>query len=75
MRPLHAGFMHPERRPKPKRQKAPDFHRAPFKYGVDEGNRTLDHRNHNPALYQLSYVHHIAMTYSIHLPQQKTVKT
>ena len=26
--------------------------------GVTEGDRTLDHRNHNPALYQLSYSHH-----------------
>ena len=26
--------------------------------GVDDGDRTHDHRNHNPALYQLSYVHH-----------------
>ncbi len=26
--------------------------------GVTEGDRTLDHRNHNPALYQLSYGHH-----------------
>ncbi|CAI8969962.1 hypothetical protein EMIT053CA3_90068 [Pseudomonas donghuensis] len=31
-----------------------------LEYGVDDGNRTHDHRNHNPALYQLSYVHHIA---------------
>lgn len=26
--------------------------------GVDDGARTHDHRNHNPALYHLSYVHH-----------------
>ena len=26
--------------------------------GVDDGDRTHDHRNHNPALSQLSYVHH-----------------
>jgi hypothetical protein len=26
-------------------------------YGVGEGVRTLGHRNHNPALYQLSYTH------------------
>ena len=26
--------------------------------GVDEGARTLDNRNHNPGLYQLSYNHH-----------------
>ena len=26
--------------------------------GVDDGARTHDHRNHNPALYQLSYAHH-----------------
>ena len=28
------------------------------KSGVDEGDRTLDRRSHNPELYQLSYVHH-----------------
>jgi hypothetical protein len=32
--------------------------------GVAEGDRTLDHRNHNPVLYQLSYSHH----YSLHSP-------
>ena len=26
--------------------------------GVNDGIRTRDHRNHNPALYQLSYAHH-----------------
>jgi integrase len=31
--------------------------------GVAEGDRTLDHRNHNPALYQLSYSHHIFLNY------------
>jgi hypothetical protein len=25
--------------------------------GVDDGTRTRDSRNHNPGLYQLSYVH------------------
>jgi hypothetical protein len=25
---------------------------------VDDGTRTRDGRNHNPGLYQLSYVHH-----------------
>ena len=28
------------------------------KGGVDDGARTHDGRNHNPGLYQLSYVHH-----------------
>ncbi len=27
-------------------------------YGVNEGDRTLDRRSHNPELYQLSYAHH-----------------
>ena len=27
-------------------------------YGVTDGARTHDHRNHNPGLYQLSYSHH-----------------
>ena len=30
-----------------------------FSYGVDDGARTHDNRNHNPGLYQLSYDHHI----------------
>jgi hypothetical protein len=29
-----------------------------LKGGVDDGARTRDSRNHNPGLYQLSYVHH-----------------
>ena len=33
-------------------------HRFPRKSGVDDGARTHDRRNHNPELYQLSYVHH-----------------
>ena len=32
-----------------------------LEYGVDEGDRTLDTRSHNPVLYQLSYAHHIAL--------------
>ncbi|CAI8827179.1 hypothetical protein EMIT047CA2_240042 [Pseudomonas soli] len=28
---------------------------------MDDGNRTHDNRNHNPALYQLSYAHHNAL--------------
>ena len=27
--------------------------------GVDEGTRTLDNQNHNLALYQLNYIHHM----------------
>ena len=27
-------------------------------YGVGDGTRTHDNRNHNPGLYQLSYTHH-----------------
>lgn len=29
-------------------------------YGVDDGTRTRDTWNHNPVLYQLNYIHHIA---------------
>gem|GEM_PF-1023689 len=36
------------------------------KSGVDEGDRTLDRRSHNPELYQLSYVHHIGTYLSVH---------
>ena len=31
--------------------------------GVDDGDRTHDHRCHKPALYQLSYVHHRKLRY------------
>src|SRR5262245_27898567 len=34
--------------------------RSAAKVGVDDGTRTHDGRNHNPGLYQLSYVHHCA---------------
>ena len=46
-----------------KNKKAPDLTiKAPSKKcGVDDGNRTHDNWNHNPALYQLSYAHHIAL--------------
>ena len=30
-------------------------------YGVGDGTRTHGIRNHNPALYQLSYTHHILL--------------
>lgn len=30
--------------------------------GVDDGARTHDNRNHNPGLYQLSYIHHRIIT-------------
>ncbi len=48
---------------KTQNKKAPDLTiKAPFlEYGVDDGNRTHDNWNHNPALYQLSYAHHIAV--------------
>jgi hypothetical protein len=35
-----------------------DERHAPGENGVDDGTRTHDDRNHNPGLYQLSYVHH-----------------
>ena len=28
-----------------------------LRFGVDDGTRTHDNRDHNPGLYQLSYVH------------------
>ena len=34
------------------------FELIQYKYGVTDGARTRDHRNHNPGLYQLSYNHH-----------------
>ena len=30
-------------------------------YGVGDGTRTRDTRNHNPMLYQLNYIHHSKM--------------
>ena len=37
-----------------------------LKTGVNDGARTHDNRDHNPGLYQLSYVHHIKCTRIIH---------
>ena len=36
-----------------------------YKNGVDDGDWTRDHRNHNPGLYQLSYVHHWSIDSSL----------
>ena len=33
------------------------------KYGVDDGTRTHDNQNHNLALYQLNYIHHVNINY------------
>ena len=33
--------------------------KVPERYGVNDGTRTRDPRNHNPLLCQLSYIHHI----------------
>ena len=33
--------------------------RHPINTGVDKGARTLDNQNHNLALYQLNYIHHM----------------
>jgi hypothetical protein len=34
-----------------------------LKYGVNDGSRTRDNWNHNPGLYQLSYIHHKKTAY------------
>ena len=34
------------------------FAEQPLKNGVNDWDLTHDNRNHNPGLYQLSYVHH-----------------
>ena len=36
-----------------------------IKYGVADGARTHDNRNHNPGLYQLSYSHHRDFKYMV----------
>ncbi len=46
---------------KNKRRPISRSRRLSYKDGVDDGNRTHDNWNHNPALYQLSYAHHIAV--------------
>jgi hypothetical protein len=35
---------------------------------VDDGARTRDSRNHNPGLYQLSYVHHRLLLFDLARP-------
>ena len=42
--------------------------RVPQRGGVDDGIRTRDGRNHNPGLYQLSYVHHRRATTEVARP-------
>src|SRR5437868_6544389 len=34
---------------------------GPLSYGVIDGARTRDNRDHNPGLYQLSYDHHVPL--------------
>ena len=36
------------------------FANTTVRYGVNDGTRTHDNRDHNPGLYQLSYAHHTA---------------
>ncbi|KTD20538.1 hypothetical protein Llan_1791 [Legionella lansingensis] len=36
-------------------------------YGVNDGTRTHDNRDHNPGLYQLSYAHHIVKPGILHV--------
>ena len=38
------------------------------KNGVNDGTRTHDNQNHNLALYQLNYVHHIGASQGIRTP-------
>jgi hypothetical protein len=53
----------------------------PHLNGVDDGTRTHDGRNHNPGLYQLSYVHHrpmlrcvcIALRFALTASQRKFI--
>ena len=40
-------------------QSAVPYRLATSQYGVNEGIRTLDNQNHNLALYQLNYIHHM----------------
>jgi len=42
----------------PKRKNPDNFGIFFVLYGVADGARTHDNRNHNPGLYQLSYSHH-----------------
>jgi hypothetical protein len=39
------------------KKKGPEQNSRPFDFGVADGARTHDNRNHNPGLYQLSYSH------------------
>ena len=54
------GLERPPERDTTARQRMPEFSNKTdaYKIGVDDGARTHDHWNHNPGLYQLSYVHH-----------------
>ena len=58
--PCLTTWLHPNRTGSkaggPERTLRPSALRA---YGVGDGTRTRDTRNHNPMLYQLNYTHHV----------------
>ena len=56
MRSLSSAFPAPVRNRSSRSSTVRPF-RLEF-YGVDDGTRTRDTRNHNPMLYQLNYIHH-----------------
>ena len=49
-------------------KKPPGIDPGGFLYGVTDGARTHDRRNHNPELYQLSYNHHKTVCFLAVLP-------
>ncbi len=51
---LPLGYTPVSKRGKPEQKLRPSV-----SCGVGKGARTLDTRNHNPVLFQLSYTHHI----------------
>ena len=61
-------FCHWKRKTRPK----PGFS---CKTGVDDGARTHDNRNHNPGLYQLSYIHHRVLHFTTTASYYKNLGT
>ena len=47
-----------EKQPETSAKAKPHLKQVRFLFGVADGARTHDNRNHNPGLYQLSYSHH-----------------
>ena len=59
--PCLTTWLHPNVEVKGRKRPEPTLRPFATSYGVGNGARTHDTRNHNPVLCQLSYTHHIQL--------------